>query len=260
MMKVAIIGGTGHEQFDDFSHLEGATIDTPYGKPNAEIFTGKIDGKEIFYLSRFGRNNAVAASKVNYRANLYALKKLGCSVILSTSECASLREEIRPGEFVIPDQFIDFTKQVHDGFHDDHIVQPARDEMADPFSAELRDHLTEAAIIKGITVHNRGTVITIEGRRYASRAESNLYRKWGSDIIDMTTALEVIAANQLQIPYAQVSLCTEFDTWRVVHEEDSIANNPEVILAGHAKIMQILFYTIGRIQEADFSLRSGQAQ
>lgn len=252
MIKVAIIGGTGYENPDKLSQFKGASIETPYGMPSSDIFSGQIDGLKIIYLPRHGKDNSIPATRINYKANLYALKKLGCSIILSTSTCASLQEEICPGEFIIPDQFIDLTKNKLNSDHTDEKSDMADPQhMAKPFSEELRDHLTEAAIIQGITVHNKGTVITIDRLRYSTKAESNLYQKWGADIIDMTTSPEVIAANEIGIPYAQVSLCKAYDTWRIKEDEDQVTQDPEILQAGYKKIKQILAYAIEKIQQEE---------
>lgn len=251
MIKVAIIGGTGHENPDKLKKMNGSSLNTPYGMPSSEIFSGQLDGQEIMFLPRQGKDNKIPVTGVNHRANMYALKQLECSIILSTSTCVSLQEEIYPGEFVMPDQFIDFTKnrQSNNTVSKQQTFDPYQ--MARPFSDELRDHLTEAAIIQGITVHNKGTVITIEVLRYRTRAESNMYRIWGGDIIDLVTAPEVIAAIETGIPYAQVSLCTAYDNWRSLEEEGIIQPDPEILKASYRKITKILAYTISKIRHPE---------
>ncbi|MBN2480604.1 MAG: MTAP family purine nucleoside phosphorylase [Bacteroidales bacterium] len=252
MTKIAIIGGSGYKIPDDLSRLKSSSLKTPYGVPGSDIYTGKINGRDVIYMSRFGNGNPINITGINFMANLYALKDLGCEVILSTSECASLQEEICPGDFIIPDQFIDLTNNRIKIDHDDDITDKmSSGNMADPFSEELRDHLTEAAIVQGITVHNKGTVITIDGYRHATRAESNLYRKWGGDIIDMTTSQEVIPAKFLEVPLAQVSLCTAYDSWRNIKDEDPVLHYAEMIRSGYEKIARIIDYAVKRIQEEE---------
>lgn len=252
MIKVAIIGGTGYKKPDRFSRLKGSSVKTPYGIPGTDLYEGQLDGLNVIYLSRFGTDNSLSATGINYLANIYVLKHFGCEAILSTCECASLQEEICPGDFIIPDQFIDLTvSRMTNIYHAGNVDPLIREDMETPFSEELRDHLTEAAIIQGITVHNKGTVITIEGFRYATRAESNLYRIWGGDIIDMSTSSEVIAAKLLNIPFAQVSLCTAYDNWRSMKEEESGLPYEQMIRSGYEKIEKIITYTVKRLQQSE---------
>lgn len=252
MIKVAIIGGTGYKKPAKFRHLKDFSFETPYGIPGSGIYEGQLNGVDAVYLSRFENNNALPVTRINCMANIYTLKQLGCDIILSTSECASLQEEICPGDFIIPDQFIDFTAGKEGDFHHAVNVDPiAREDMINPFSEELRDHLTEAAIIQGITVLNKGTVITIEGCRHATRAESNLYRTWGGDIIDMTTTPEVIASKILGIPFAQVSLCIAYDNWRSGKNEAHALPEEQLIRSGYKKIAKIIDYSVKRIQQSE---------
>ncbi len=252
MIKVAIIGGTGYKKPDKFSRLKGSSVETPYGIPVSEIYEGKLNGQEVIYLSRSGNDNSLSVTGINYLANIYVLKQCGCEIILSTCECASLQEEICPGDFIIPDQFIDLTvSRMTNLHHAGDVVPIARKDMENPFSEELRDHLTEAAIVQGITVHNKGTVITTEGYRYATRAESNLYRIWGGDIIDMSTSSEAITARMLNIPFAQVSLCTAYDNWRTGENEASTLPYEQMIRSGYEKIEKIIGYTVKRLQQQE---------
>ncbi|MBN1158412.1 MAG: MTAP family purine nucleoside phosphorylase [Bacteroidales bacterium] len=252
MIRIAIIAGPGYKIPDHLKRLSGSSVKTPYGEPVYEIYTGQIDRCELVYLSRSGNDKAMQNTGINCMANLYALKDLGCKVILSTSECASLQEEICPGDFVIPDQFIDLTNSRIQNIHDDNTtLRMNRANMADPFSEELRDHLTEAAIVQGITVLNKGTVITIEGYRHPTRAESNFYRKLGGDVIDMTTSHEVISAKLLGLPVAQVSLCTEYDSWHDNADENPVLHYAEMIRSGYEKIAGIIDYTMKRIREEE---------
>ena len=150
-------------------------------------------------------------SKVPYRANIWALKELGVTHILATTACGSLKEEIVPGDFVFLDQFVDFTKQRSLTFHEDKVVHTP---MAEPFNADLRNKLVEAAIKLGLKFHKQGTVITIEGPRFSTKAESHLFRLWGIDVINMSTVPEVILANELGIPYQSIAMATDYDCWK----------------------------------------------
>jgi 5'-methylthioadenosine phosphorylase len=246
MIKTAIIGGRGHELPDYLTDVKEVTIDTPFGKAGPVIFTGKFDGMEVYHIPRHGTDQSITPAKINYRANLYALKQLECSYIIATSTCGSLQEEICPGECIILDQFIDMTRQHVSGIHDGLAPGARYISLAEPFSEELRDHLIESAIVQGITVHTKGIVISIDGFRSSSRAESNLYRKWGADVINMTTAPEVILANELQIPYAALTLCIGYDSWRngEALEEDLVK---AVVAENRDRIKRVISYALKRI-------------
>ena len=227
MNKIAIIGGTGLENLKFLEKTKETKVETPYGDPSSGIETGKYNGLEIVHLSRHGKEQSISSTNVNYLANIYALKQLGCSHILSTTACSSLQEEICPGELVVLDQFIDLTKHLTTTINEEHKPGELKyTPMANPFSGELRDHLIEAAVVLGLTIHTKGTVITIEGHRFSTRAESNLYRAWGADVINMSTAPEAILANELGIPYAAIAICTDYDSWRT----DIKSPAPEEIL------------------------------
>lgn len=215
MSKIAIIGGSGFEVPDFMENTKKVKADTPYGAPSQDIVTGKFNGQDIVHIPRHGKDHSIPSTKVNYRANIYALKKLECTHIFSTSACGSLQEEICPGELIVMNQFINLSGNspqllLDDDKHGELKYTP----MAEPFSAELRDHLIEAAVILGMTIHTKGTVITISGNRFSTRAESNLYRAWGADVINMTTAPEAILANEVGTPYAAIAICTDYDSWR----------------------------------------------
>jgi 5'-methylthioadenosine phosphorylase len=248
-MKIAIIGGTGLAVPEYLADRKEIKIDTPFGKPEPVIFSGVYDGIEIFHLSRNGINNELPPTKINYKANMYALKKLGCDYILATGTCGSLQEEICPGEVIIFDQFIDMTKQPVTGIRLELNMGESQVSMAEPFSEELRDSLIESAIVQGITVHTKGVVISIDGQRSSSRAESKLYRSWGADAINMTTAPEAILANELGIAYAALSLCTGYDSWR----QDGTVADPEermnIVKNNTPRILRLLTFALKRVEE-----------
>lgn len=213
--KIAIIGGTGFENPDILKQSRSIQVTTSYGEPSSDIVTGFIGETEVCILSRHGRSHQLPPSKVNNRANIRALKDLGCTHIIATTACGSLREHIGRGHLVFPDQFIDFTRFRSNTFFDHfspgelhHVA------MAEPFSQELRSVLWETARQLDLVYHPTGTVITIEGPRFSTRAESHMFRSWGADIINMSTAPECILANELEIPYAAVALSTDYDSWK----------------------------------------------
>lgn len=214
MTKIAIIGGTGFENPDILKNPQSAAPETPWGKPDADIKTGIIGAVEVCLLSRHGRDHTIPPTQVNNRANIWAIRELGCSHIIATTACGSLRKKIAPGDLVIPDQFIDFTRFRVNTFFDRFIPgQLNHVAMAEPFDAPLRKLLADAAERLNLCFHPSGTVVTIEGPRFSTRAESRMFRTWGADIINMSTAPECILAKELGIPYAAVALSTDYDSW-----------------------------------------------
>lgn len=249
-MKAAIIGGTGHALPDYLKEVKEIQVNTPFGKPDPVIYQGILDGVEVFHLARNGKNHELPPTKINYRANMYALKQLGCTYILATGTCNSLQEEICPGEVIIFDQFIDMTKLPVTGIQEE--LNPGESNyvsMAEPFSEELRDHLIESAIVQGITVHTKGTTISIDGQRSSSRAESRLYRSWGADVVNMTTAPEVILANELGMVYSALSLCTGYDSWRQNDEPVDPTEKMNLVATNHDRVIQLLTYALKKIEE-----------
>lgn len=241
MKKVAIIGGTGLEQLNILSGTKNLKTKTPFGEPSSELQTGKYNGLEIVHIARHGKDHSIPSSTVNFKANLSAIKEAGCTHIISTTACGSLREEICPGEFVVYDQFIDFTRHRFTTIFQESLPGEFRyTPMAYPFSDELRDNLIEAAVTLGLTVHTKGTVITIDGPRFSTRAESQLYRMWGADIINMTTAPEAILANELAIPMAVIALCTDFDSWRTDIKPPSPEDIREIIDQNMGKLLELI--------------------
>jgi 5'-methylthioadenosine phosphorylase len=219
MTKIAIIGGSGLEDPDILKSPETKDIGTPYGAPSSELTTGKIGDVDVVILSRHGKKHTIPPSEVNNRANIRAIKELGCDYILATTACGSLREEINRGDLVFLDQFIDFTKHRQTTFFEE--FEPGEMKhtvMADPFDANLRKLLIQSAEELKLNFHQKGTVVTIEGPRFSTRAESNMFRMWGADVINMSTAPEAILANELGIPYAAIAMSTDFDCWKTDEE------------------------------------------
>lgn len=220
-MKFAIIGGTGFENPEILASPQEIIMGTPYGNTSSPIMTGTIGGTEVCLISRHGRRHEIPPSKVNNRAHIHAIRELGCTHIIATTACGSLRNEIGRGDLVFPDQFIDFTRfrvnTFYDHFREGELHHVA---MPDPFSPDLRSRLIESAETLGLKYHPKGTVITIEGPRFSTRAESSMFRMWGADIINMSTAPECILANEAGIPYAAVALSTDYDAWKT--EEDPV--------------------------------------
>ena len=211
-IKVGIIGGTGLDDPEIIEDRVGKDVDTPYGKPSSPLTMGKIDNIDVVVLSRHGKNHSIYPSAVNYRANIYALKQEGCTHIIATTAVGSLREEIQPGDIVFPDQFIDFTKKRPLTFFDKDMV--VHISMSDPFCENLRNILIKKARELDFRHHIKGTVITIEGPRFSTKAESHMFRGFGADIINMSTVPEVILAREKGICYQVIAMSTDYDCWK----------------------------------------------
>lgn len=218
-MKVAIIGGSGFEDPFILKNSGEIEVETPFGNPSSTFKTGNIGGVDVVVLSRHGRDHSIPPTQVNNRANLWAINNLGCTHILATTACGSLREEIKRGDLVILDQFIDFTRFRKVTFFEEFEKGKLNHTpMADPFNADLRRILIEKASELKLNYHPSGTVVTIEGPRFSTRAESKMFRMWGADVINMSVAPECILANELRIPYAAIALSTDYDCWKTDEE------------------------------------------
>jgi 5'-methylthioadenosine phosphorylase len=214
MVTVGIIGGSGLDDPEILNNPEIIQADTPYGKPTSALSTGKINGVDVVLIARHGKKHTLSPSQVNYRANICALRDQGATHILATTACGSLKEEIKRGHFVIVDQFIDFTKHRKITFHDSFENGAVHTSMAEPFDLELRKALYQSAIDLNYETHFGGTVVTIEGPRFSTKAESKMFRSWGGDVINMSVATEAILANEAKIPYAVVAMSTDYDCWK----------------------------------------------
>lgn len=239
--KIAIIGGSGLEKLELQKNAETISINTPYGKASSTIFKSTYPKAEVFFLSRHGLKHEHSPTKVNNRANIWALKELGCTKIIATTAVGSLREEIKPGHLVFPDQFIDFTRfravTFFDDFKNGEVKHVA---MADPFDKNLRAKLAQICKKQNIDYHNRGTVVTIEGPRFSTRAESHMFRSWGADLINMSTAPEAALANEAEIPYAAIAMSTDYDCWKTDEETVNMEAVFAVFKANGAKVVGLL--------------------
>ncbi|MDR2246633.1 MAG: S-methyl-5'-thioadenosine phosphorylase [Treponema sp.] len=248
MAVIGIIGGSGLDNPDILSNPEDERVTTPYGDPSAPLKRGTIGGVEVALLGRHGREHTIPPSQVNYRANIAALKAAGCTHILATTAVGSLREEIGRGDLVVIDQFIDFTKQRKMTYSEQFEPHtPVHTPMADPYDGRLRGILIEACKRLGCRFHDRGTVITIEGPRFSTRAESRMFRAWGADIINMSIATETVLANELGLPYAAVAMSTDYDSWRSDEEPVTWEAIARVFSGNAATVTALLRATIPRI-------------
>lgn len=250
MIKVGIIGGSGFEDPKILKNAESIELKTPFGSPSSPILSGTINEISVAVLSRHGRKHTIPPTQVNYRANIFAFKELGCTHIITTTACGSLREEIGRGDLVILDQFIDFTRHRISTFHE--AFKPGdlkHVPMSDPFSDDLRKWLIESAEELGLKFHRRCTVITIEGPRFSTRAESKMFRLWGADVINMSIAPEVILANEAEIPYASVALSTDYDSWNEKEEPVSWEEVLKVFNHNVENVIHLILKTIPKIKE-----------
>ncbi len=220
---IGIIGGTGLEKTDILKNPVKIKITTEFGEPSSDILTGEMYGKKIAVISRHGTEHTITPTHVNNRANITALQQLGCEKIIATTACGSLREKIEPGHFVIADQFIDFTRHRITSFHDKFEAGNMQHcPMAEPFNKKLRDLIFNACQNLKLPIHKKGTIITIEGPRFSTKAESHMFRQWGADVINMSTAPEVSLANEANIDYAAIAIVTDYDCWKEGEESVSI--------------------------------------
>lgn len=215
-LAFAVIGGSGLYNMRGLSDASEHELDTPFGKPSSPIIVGTLEGKQVAFLARHGLGHFISPTEVNYRANIYALKSLGAKQIISISACGSLREDYAPGHIVIPDQIFDNTKDRARSFFGDGFV--AHIGVADPFCNQLSQSVFEAVKNSGATAHQGGTLITIEGPRFSTKAESHAFRAWGMSIIGMTASPEAFLAREAEICYATMAHVTDYDVWHVATE------------------------------------------
>jgi len=217
MGKIGIIGGSGLYQIDGIKNVQDVSIVTPFGKPSDKFIVGNLEGKDVVFLPRHGRGHRINPSEVNYRANIFAMKKLGVDRIISVTACGSLREDLKPLDFVLPDQFVDRTNQArHMTFFEKGIV--AHLSFADPLCPALREVIKKGIEGLGLKVHYGGTYLNMEGPAFSTRAESNLYRSWGMDLIGMTNMSEAKLAREAEICFATLASITDYDCWYMSKE------------------------------------------
>ena len=249
MIKVGIIGGSGVEAPDILQNPNEVETDTPYGKLATTLTCGVIEGVNVAILARHGKNHTIRPSQVNFRANIWALKEYGCTHILASTAVGSLREEIEPGYLVFPDQFIDFTRKREKTFFDEGVV--VHTPMAEPFCPNLRQLLAGSAQKLGILYHNDKTVVTIEGPRFSTKAESHMFRSWNADIINMSTVPEVNLAREKKIHYASVAMSTDYDCWREGEESVTWEVIVETMKKNADSVINLFLNVIPKIKEYD---------
>jgi 5'-methylthioadenosine phosphorylase len=224
-INIGVIGGSGLYEIEGLTQVMTAKITTPFGKPSDDYIIGTLHGKRVAFLPRHGRGHRFLPTDINYQANIYGMKKLGVERIISVSAVGSMKEEIKPGDIVIPGQFYDNTKQRRSTFFGNGIV--AHVGMADPVCTHLSEILVQSGIAVGATVHRGGTYLCMEGPQFSTRAESLTYRKWDVDVIGMTNATEAKLAREAEICYSTIALATDYDCWH--HSEEAVS--VEAVLA-----------------------------
>lgn len=247
--RVGIIGGSGLYAIDGIEVIDHLQIDTPFGAPSDDLVLARINNQEVVFLPRHGNGHRIPPHKINYRANIYAMKLAGVNRIISISAVGSLREEIAPGNFVLVDQFVDRTRNRESTFFDGPVV--AHVSMADPTCANLRQKLASACKASDIVTHQSGTYLVMQGPQFSTRAESALYRSWKMDVIGMTNMPEAKLAREAEICYATVAMSTDYDCWHEEEENVSVSSLIEVMQSNVGKAQRMLnaFFESG---ESDF--------
>ncbi len=231
--KLGIIGGSGLYDIDALEAVQSDWPDTPWGKPSAPLQSGSLNGVDLVFLPRHGLGHRLSPSDVNYRANIAALKRVGCTDILSVSAVGSLQETYAPGDFVLVDQFIDRTFKRQKSFFGAGCV--AHVGLADPVCARLSALVGQAAKAAGAVIHRGGTYLAMEGPQFSTRAESHLYRAWGCDVIGMTNMPEAKLAREAELPYASLAMVTDYDCWRAETEAVSVEAVLEILHSNAAR-------------------------
>tara|TARA_B100001093_G_scaffold498884_1_gene547523 strand:+ start:139 stop:1011 length:873 start_codon:yes stop_codon:yes gene_type:complete len=226
-VTLGIIGGSGLYDIDGITTLEEIQLETPFGQPSDAFIRGELEGIKCVFLPRHGRGHRFTPTEVNYRANIWGLKKLGCTNVLSVSAVGSLREEIEPGHLICVDQFIDRTRGRVESFFGNGVVGHVQ--FGDPIEEELRQILLKAVKDVGVVGHDGGTYVCIEGPTFSTRAESELYRSWGAHLVGMTNVPEARLAREAELGYATLALCTDYDCWHAGHDEVSVETVVETI-------------------------------
>jgi len=237
--RIGIIGGSGLYGIEGVEVLDHLTIETPYGPPSDRLVLARVCDHEVVFLPRHGQGHGIPPHRINYRANIYAMKLAGVSRIISISAVGSLKEDIKPGDFVLVDQFVDRTHGRASTFFDGPVV--AHVSMANPVCASLRTQLARACKTAEISMHEGGAYLAMQGPQFSSRAESELYRGWGMDVIGMTNMPEAKLARESEICYATVAMSTDYDCWHKEEDDVSVSNVLEIMRDNVARAQRMLF-------------------
>lgn len=243
---LGVVGGSGLYRVPELEVDEELVVETPFGNPSGPIVKGRLGGRRVYFLPRHGPGHVLTPTEVPYRANIYALKSLGVNTVLSVSAVGSLKEEIKPGHLVIPDQLIDRTQGLRPStfFGDGIVVHVA---LADPYCAGLRARVTAAARAANAVVHDGGTLVCMEGPQFSTRAESFLYRSFGASLIGMTALPEAKLAREASLCYATLALATDYDCWHETHDSVTVGAVLEVMRRNIAAARQTLVELVKRL-------------
>jgi 5'-methylthioadenosine phosphorylase len=255
-IRIGIIGGSGLYQMDGLSQVEEVEIETPFGKPSDAYRVGTLEGKRVVFLARHNRLHTISPSELNFRANIYGFKKLGVEWILSASAVGSSKEEVRPLDIVLPDQFYDRTKTRVSTFFGDGIV--AHISFAHPICSELADVIQQAAREAGVPVKRGGTYVCMEGPQFSTLAESNVYRKNGGDLIGMTNLQEAKLAREAEICYTTIALVTDYDCWHPQHDAVTVTEVIENLKKNSENAQKIIRASVKRLP-VDRTCKCGHA-
>ena len=244
---IGVIGGSGLYAIDGLENAREERIETPWGEPSDALVRGQVGNVEMVFLPRHGRGHRLSPTTVPYRANIDALKRAGCTDILSISACGSLREALAPGDFVMVDQFIDRTFAREKSFFGPGMV--AHVSMAEPICGRLSQLAGKAAETTGANVHWGGTYLTMEGPQFSSRAESHMYRQWGCDVIGMTNMPEAKLAREAELPYATIAMVTDYDCWRDDEDAVTVTNVLEIMHQNSERAKQAIASLVQGLQD-----------
>ncbi len=256
MPKIGVIGGSGLYSMPGFTEQKEVAVDTPFGKPSDTYTVGQLEGQEVAFLARHGRGHRISPSELNFRANIYGMKKLGVERIVSLSAVGSLKEEHKPLDFVIPDQFVDRTRGRISTFFGEGLV--AHVSFADPVCPELAKTVNGACGAAGVNVKSGGTYICMEGPMFSTKAESNLYRSWGMDVIGMTNLQEAKLAREAEICYVTVAMVTDYDCWHADHDAVEVTDIIRVLTQNAANACKVVAEAV-RAMPADRSCKCGSS-
>ena len=243
--SIGIIGGSGVYDIEGLENKRWEKVESPFGEPSDELLFGELHGVKLAFLPRHGRGHKIPPSDINFRANIDVLKRVGCTDVISVSAVGSLREHLSPGTFVIVDQFIDRTFAREKSFFGNGLV--AHVSMAHPVCGRLGDHIETAAIEAGISVMRGGTYLVMEGPQFSTLAESELYRQWGCDVIGMTNMPEAKLAREAELCYATVAMVTDYDCWHPNHDDVTVDQIIQVLLANADKARTLVKHAVPHI-------------
>lgn len=237
-MTIGIIGGSGLYDVAEIEELKEVKLETPFGQPSDAYMVGRLSGRQVAFLARHGRGHRLGPTEINYRANIYGMKMLGVERIISAGAVGSMKEEIRPMDIVLPDQFFDRTTRRESSFFGSGIV--AHVSLADPICGELRELLSATTGAAGARVHDGGTYLCMEGPQFSTRAESLIYRSWGVSVIGMTNLQEAKLAREAEICYATMALVTDYDCWHLSEEAVTVETVIGYLMANAAMARTVI--------------------